>query len=59
MRVSELIAYLKKYADDGKGDADVVVAYKTWNPISEAEDIRSALFIETSDGECRIVFQTE
>lgn len=59
MKLTELIDYLTQYADRGKGDALVVVANKHWNPMTESEDICSAVFIEANDGKCTIVLQTE
>ena len=59
MTINELIKYLMKYADQGKGEARVVVAYKTWNVYTEAEEICNAVFMEPNIGERVIALMTE
>ena len=59
MTVSELINYLKGYEISGKGNSIVCVANQCWNPITEAEDIVDAVFIESYQGAQRVVLQHE
>lgn len=58
MTVNELINYLLHYADKGNHGSVVVVANKSWNPITEADNIADVVFIETKSGDVRIVLQT-
>ena len=59
MTISELRDYLARYVGEGKGDTRVAYANKSWNPVTESEDITNALFIEDKNGNCVIVLQTE
>ena len=59
MTVNELIGYLTRLADHGKGNATVAVANKSWNPITESEDIADAVLFEWKDAESKVVLQYE
>lgn len=59
MTVNELIGYLTSLADHGKGKAIVVAANKSWNPITESDDIADAVLLEWKDAESRVVLQYE
>ena len=59
MSINELRDYLAKYVGEGNGDCDVVVCDHRENPITDVVCIRDALFIDSKNGDCYIVLQTE
>lgn len=59
MTVDELKDYFTMLSDHGHGNAHVTVANKSWNPVTESDDIVGALVIEWKDAESAVVLQTD
>lgn len=59
MKVNELIDFLVHYSDRGYHGADIVVCDSRDNPLTDANTIKDALFIESKNGDFYIVLQTE
>ena len=59
MKINELIDYLTTYKDHGYGEGEVFVCNPNENPLSDAMEIESAVFIECKDGDFYIVLQME
>jgi hypothetical protein len=59
MTISELIAYLAQYCEEGKGDAVVTASYHKDNPISDGSCICDIVFIESKTDGRMCVFQME
>ena len=58
MTISEIRDYLAKYCGEGYGDTILMVCDKRDNPITDANCIADAVFIESKDGERIVVLQT-
>jgi hypothetical protein len=59
MTVNELKDYFTMLADHGKGDAQVVVVNKKWNPATEIDEIANAVLMEWKIGDSIVVLQTD
>lgn len=59
MTVDELKDYLTKLSDNGNGVASVTVANKSWNPITDRDDIVNVLTISWQSGGSVVVLQTD
>lgn len=59
MTIYELLDYLTKYADRGKGEAFVMTCDHRDNPLTDANCIKDALFIDSMNGDFLVVLQTE
>ena len=59
MTVNELKDYFTRLADNGHSDALVMVANKSWNPLTDGDDICDCILLNWKDGESTVVLQTE
>ena len=57
MTIAELRDLLKKYCDNGFGDASVLICDMRDNPLTDGTEVKDAAFIEWKDGDCMFVIQ--